>query len=147
MVLLALLHIKCSEKNSSSHDAGEWRVTKKMCRRIGRSTFHLNKFFSINGISRNCCWIKPGKKNQVLKFCRSSSIAGLHYFSCQCHLFRKEVNNVHPECECTCWRYSKKNKQTIKRKKYSKTNNEREHRDCSFWISSIAPLGWIFEIR
>ena len=55
-------------------------------------------------------------------------------------------NNVHPECECTCWRYSKKT-QTIKRKKYSKTNNERVHRDCSFWISSIALLIWISEIR
>ena len=32
----------------------------------------------------------------MLKFFPSSSIAGLHYFSCQRHLFRKEVNNVHP---------------------------------------------------
>ena len=86
----------------------------------------------------------------MLKFFPSSSIAGLHYFSCQCHLFRKEVNNVHPECECTCWPYSKKKKQTNKQsneKKYSKTNNERVHRDCSFWISSIALLSWISEIR
>ena len=84
----------------------------------------------------------------MLKFFPSSSISGLHYFSCQCHLFRKEVNNVHPECECTCWRYSKKktNKQSNE-KKYSKTNNERVHRDCNFWISSIALLSWISEIR
>ena len=84
----------------------------------------------------------------MLKFFPSSSIAGLHYFSCQCHLFRKEVSNVHPECECTCWRYSKKkkNKQSNE-KKYTKTNNERVHRDCSFWISSIALLSWISEIR
>ena len=40
-----------------------------------------------------------------------------------------------------------KKTQTIKRKKYSKTNNERVHRDCSFWISSIALLSWISEIR
>ena len=77
----------------------------------------------------------------MLKFFPSSSIAGLHYFSYQCHLFRKEVNNVHPECECTCWRYSKNEK------KYGKTNNERVHRDCCFWISSIALLSWISEIR
>ena len=32
-------------------------------------------------------------------------------------------------------------------KKYSKTNNERVHRHCSFWISSIALLGWISETR
>ena len=40
-----------------------------------------------------------------------------------------------------------KKTQTIKRKKYSKTNNERVHRDCRFWISSIALLSWISEIR
>ena len=38
----------------------------------------------------------------------------------------------------------KKKNQT---KKFSKTNNERVHRDCSFWISSIALLSWISEIR
>ena len=40
----------------------------------------------------------------------------------------------------------KKNKQSNE-KKYTKTNNERVHRDCSFWISSIALLSWISEIR
>ena len=39
-----------------------------------------------------------------------------------------------------------KKTQTIKRKKYSKTNNVRVQRDCSFWISSIALLSWISEI-
>ena len=38
----------------------------------------------------------------------------------------------------------KKNNQT---KEYSKAKNERVYRYCSFWISSIALLGWIFEIR
>ena len=42
----------------------------------------------------------------------------------------------------------KTNKQTNNQmKKYSKTNNERVHRYCSFWISSIALLGWISETR
>ena len=40
-----LLYIKCSEKNSSSHNAGERRVTDKMCQRTGRLTLHVNTFF------------------------------------------------------------------------------------------------------
>ena len=40
-----LLSIKCSEKNSSSHNAGERRVTDKMCQRTGRLTLHVNTFF------------------------------------------------------------------------------------------------------
>ena len=86
-----------------------------MCKRTGRSTLHLNKLFSINGISRNCCWIKPPNKTraEILPIVFHCWIA---LFSHQCHLFPKEVNNVHHDRECTCWRYSKKNKQTIKRK-------------------------------
>ena len=42
----------------------------------------------------------------------------------------------------------KKNKQTNNQtKKYSKTNDERVHRYCSFRISSTALLGWISETR
>ena len=33
------------EKNSSSHDTGEGRVTDKMCKRTGQLTLHLNNFF------------------------------------------------------------------------------------------------------
>ena len=82
----------------------------------------------------------------MLKFFSSSSISGLHYFSCQCHLFRKEVIMYTPNVSAHASVTLKKT-QTIKRKKYSKTNNERVHRDCSFWISTIALLNWISEIR
>ena len=82
----------------------------------------------------------------MLKFFSSSSISGLHYFSCQCHLFRKEVIMYTPNVSAHASVTLKKT-QTIKRKKYSKTNNERVHWDCSFWISSIALLSWISEIR
>ena len=45
MVPRALLYIKYFEKNSSSHDTGEGRVTEKMCKRTGQLTLHLNNFF------------------------------------------------------------------------------------------------------
>ena len=38
-------------------------------------------------------------------------------------------------------------KKKVKQTKYSKTNNEHAHRGCGFWISSIALLSWISEIR
>ena len=38
-------------------------------------------------------------------------------------------------------------KEKVKQTKYSKTNNEHAHRGCGFWISSIALLSWISEIR
>ena len=60
----------------------------------------------------------------------------------------KEVNNffAHHECDCTCWRYSKKN-QTIKQTTFSKIYNEGGHRDYGFRISSTALLGWISESK
>ena len=40
-----------------------------MCRRTGLLTLHLNEFFfSINGISRSCCWIKPDNKTTRYNF-------------------------------------------------------------------------------
>ena len=58
-------------------------------------------------------------------------------------VWKKEVNNVfvHHECECTRWRYSKKNT------KYSKANNERVHIEYGLWISSTALRSWISETQ
>ena len=63
-------------------------------------------------------------------------------------VWQKEVNNVfaYHECECTCWRHSKKN-QTIKQSTFNKINNKRGHRDYGFRISSTALLGWISESK
>ena len=38
-------------------------------------------------------------------------------------------------------------KKKVRQTKCSKTNNEHAHRGCGFWISSIALLSWISEIR
>ena len=148
MVPLALLYIKCSEKNSFSPDAGAWSVTNKMCKRTGRLTVHLNEFFfSINGISRSCCWIKPGNKTTCWNFAHRLTLLDCIIFLSRSSVSRRKwityTTNVSAHPGVTL-KKKKTNKQTIKRKITVKpTMNV----FMCFWISFIALLGWISEIR
>ena len=77
----------------------------------------------------------------------SSSIAGLHYSSCRCHLFgrRKWITFLYTTKVSANAGVNLKIK--FKQTKYSKTNNELVRRGYGFWISSTALLSWISETR
>ena len=79
-----------------------------MCRRTGLLTLHLNEFFfSINGISRSCCWKKPGNKTTRWNFAPRQKFTLTHQMEHRRVLSSRTCGFSFTSAKPTRWKYLK----------------------------------------